>query len=69
MLQDQVSQQGGFARTSLSDDVDVLALVNRGNAKGLGIAPAMPFADCNGLVIHGAKTSHHSRSTVKTRLF
>jgi hypothetical protein len=61
VLGDQVQQQGGFAGACLSDDVDVLALIHSGNAKGLGIAPAIALADCDGLVIHGAKTSHHSR--------
>ena len=59
VLQNQIAQQCGFAGTGLADDVDVLALVNGGNAKGLGIAPAMTFADCDGFVIHGARISRH----------
>src|ERR1039458_3247208 len=61
VLQDQVSQQGGFSRAGLADDVEVLPFVHGGNAKGLGIAPAGLLADddVRGLVVHGAKTSRH----------
>jgi hypothetical protein len=61
VLQDQVSQQGGFSRAGLADDVEVLPFVHGGNAKGLGIAPAglLTDDDVRGLVVHGAKTSRH----------
>jgi hypothetical protein len=61
VLQDQVSQQGGFSSAGFADDVEVLPLIHGGNAKGLGIAPAGLLADDNvrGLVVHGAKTSRH----------
>ena len=59
VLQDQVPQQRRFAGAGFADDVDVLALVHGGNAKGLGFAPAMTFADCDVLVVHGARTSRH----------
>src|SRR5665213_402989 len=60
MLQDQVAKQGGLAGAGFTDDINMLTLINRGNAKGLGITPAETLADCNGLVIHGARTSLHS---------
>ena len=34
VLQDQVSQQGGFSRAGFTDDVEVLPFVHGGNAKG-----------------------------------
>ena len=45
VLQNQVSQQGGFSRAGLADDVEVLPFIHGGNAKGLGIAPAGLLAD------------------------
>ena len=35
----------GFSSAGLSDDVEMLAFVHGGNAKGLGIAPAWFLAD------------------------
>ena len=41
VLQNQIPQQGRFAGAGFADDVDVLPLVHGGNAKRLGIAPAI----------------------------
>ena len=60
MLQNQISQQCRFPRTSFPDHVDVLALGKGRYAEKLGFTPALAFADCDGVVIHDAKTSHHS---------
>ena len=61
VLHDEISQQRRFAGTSLADDVDMLTLIHGGNAKGLGIAPALPISDrdvwC--FVIHDAETNRH----------
>ncbi len=45
VLQNQVPKQRSFSRTGFTDDVEVLAFVHGGNAKGLGIAPAWFLAD------------------------
>ena len=45
VLQDQIPQQRRLAGAGFADDVDVLPLVHGGNAKRLGIAPALAFAD------------------------
>jgi len=61
MLDDHVSQERRLAGAGLSDHVDVLALVNLGNAKNQWISPPMSFPngdEC--VVIHGSKTSRHS---------
>jgi hypothetical protein len=45
MLQNQIAQQSSFSRSSLSDDVEMLAFVHGSNTKGLGIAPALFLAN------------------------
>ena len=58
VLQNQISQQGGFSSAGFTDDVEMLPLIHGGNAKGLGIAPAKLLAndDVGVLVVHGART-------------
>jgi hypothetical protein len=60
VLHNEVAQQGRLAGAGFTDDVEVLALVNRSNAKRLRVTPVVSFPDCDGFVIHSAKTSHHS---------
>ena len=60
VLQNQIAQQGGFPGARLPNDVDVLSLVNLGYAKELGITPALTLADCDGVIVHVSKISHHS---------
>jgi len=61
MLDDHVPQERRLAGAGLSDHVNMLALVNLGNAKNQWISPPMSFPngdEC--VVIHGSKTSRHS---------
>jgi hypothetical protein len=51
VLQDEVAEQGRLAGSRFADDVEVLTLVLGGYAKGLGIAPALAFTDCDGWFI------------------
>jgi hypothetical protein len=60
VLQNQIAEQGRLAGPGFADDVEVLALVFGGYAKAPGFAPAFALADCDGVVVHGAKTSRHS---------
>ena len=60
VLDNQVAQKRCLPGTSLTDDIDMLALVDGRYAKGPGITPAVAFTDCNvGFVIHGSKISRH----------
>jgi len=47
VLQNQIAQQSSLTRTGLSDDVDVLALVNGRYAKRLRFSPAFAVSDQN----------------------
>jgi hypothetical protein len=60
VLQNQIAEQCGFARTGLSNDINMLPLISGRYAKRLRFSVAFALADCDGVVIHGAKTNHHS---------
>ena len=47
VLQDQVSQQSSFSSASLTDDIEVLPLINRRNTKRLGITRLDSYYDPN----------------------
>jgi hypothetical protein len=51
MLDDHVPKQGRFAGTSLSDDINVVALVGDEYAEKLGLAPAFALSDNDPLVV------------------
>ena len=64
MLNEQITKQCCFARSSFADDVHMVAMIARRNAERPGITPALALADDDGwLVIHGSKTSRHSCQT------
>jgi hypothetical protein len=70
VLQNQIAKQRRLAGAGFADDVEVLALVLGGYAKGPGFTPAMTFTDCDmGFIVHGAKTSRHPCHKRKSRLF
>ena len=70
VLKKQIPQQRRFARAGLPDDVDMLALVSRGNAKRQRIPPSVALPDDNvWFVVHGSKTSRHSYRLCVPRAF
>jgi hypothetical protein len=60
MLNDEISEQGRLSRTSLSDDVDMLAGVGRGKTEGSRFPPMVVLPDLDDLVIHDSKANRHS---------
>src|SRR4051794_36092807 len=45
VLKDEITKESGFSGAGLSNYVDVLALILSGNAKRLGVSPALAVAD------------------------
>ena len=60
VLRDEIAQQRRFARASLADEVEVMALVGSRNAEGDVVPPAVPVSDVGEMLVHGAVASRHS---------
>jgi hypothetical protein len=60
VLHDEIPQQRRFSGARLADDIEVMALVGRRNAKGDFVAPCVLVADVSKMLIHGAEASRHS---------
>ena len=60
VLHDEIAQQRRFTRTSLADEVEVVALIGSRNAEGDFVPPAVPVADVGEILVHGAEASRHS---------
>ena len=64
MLNEQIAEQCRLAGPGFANDVDMVAVVGRRNAKRPALAPSLTLSDHNvWFVVHGSKTSRHSCTT------